>query len=192
MNSIFSYAPLTPEIEKKLYADIIEFRTTFDLAIESPEQFGEKSDNLHTALWLEELTELAEAKNIVEIADALTDQTYVLLGRVCELGYWPPEVRYIVSTLLKVCEIKNIDFIRCWDEVHSSNMTKVAKNEDELKANIEHYEKNGVEITPVKTDVGYVLKCAKDCIHKGKPIRAGKVMKSIFYKDADLSFVGAQ
>lgn len=191
MNSIFSYAPLTPEFEQKLYTDIVEFRTTFSLVIESPEQFSEKSDNLHTGLWVEELTELAEAKNLVEVADSLTDQVYVLVGRVCELGHWTPEIRYIVSTLLKVCEIKDIDFIRCWNEVHSSNMTKVAKDEHELKLNIEHYESKGVEISPIKTDAGYVLKCAKDCMHKGKPVRAGKVMKSIFYKDADLSFVAA-
>ncbi|CAH7345906.1 SAM-dependent methyltransferase [Vibrio chagasii] len=182
---------LTDELMKKLYADIKEFRTTFMLPVENPAEFSEKSDSLHTSLFVEELIELADADNLIDIADSITDQVYVLVGRVVELGHWVPEVTYIVSCLLKVAEIKEIDFVKCWDEVHASNMSKLALNEEQLRENVKFYSSKGVELNPSKTEKGYVLKCAKDCIYKNSPVKEGKVMKSIFYKDADLSFVSA-
>ncbi|MCY9861066.1 nucleoside triphosphate pyrophosphohydrolase family protein [Vibrio coralliirubri] len=180
---------LTEEIKAILFADITEFRETFMLPVAKPENFGDKSDSLHTSLWVEELVELADAKSLVDIADSVVDQIYVLVGRVCELGYWIPEVEYIVSCLLKVAEIKQFDFIACWKEVHSSNMSKLAKNDKELKENIDFYADKGVELNPIYTEMGYVLKCAKDCIYKGSPVKEGKIMKSIFYRDADLQTI---
>ena len=179
----------TDDIKEILYADIKEFRKTFILPVECPEAFNGKSDALHTSLWVEELTELADATSLVDVADSLIDQSYVLVNRVVELGEWISEISYIVSCLLSVAAIKNIDFLACWKEVHSSNMSKLAKNEQELEDNINHYFNLGLEINPVLTENGYVLKCAKDCIYKGSPVKEGKVIKSIYYRDADLSFV---
>lgn len=180
---------LTEEIKAMLFADITEFRKTFMLPVAKPEGFGDKSDSLHTSLWVEELVELADATNLVEVADSVVDQVYVLVGRVVELGYWIPEVEYIVSCLLKVAEIKEFDFVACWKEVHSSNMSKLAKNKNELQENVDFYAEKGVELNPIHTDMGYVLKCAKDCIYKGSPVKEGKIMKSIFYRDADLEAI---
>ncbi len=190
MSDIHSYGLLTDELKKHLYKDIKEFRSTFRLPVEAPNEFNESADRLHSSLWIEELTELAEATTKAEIADSLVDQVYVLVGRVVQLGYWTPEVQYIVACLLEVAKDKNIPFVEAWDEVHSSNMTKLSKNDEQLAIDIEYWKEKGVEIEPIKTEAGYILSCAADCTRtNGKQIKKGKVMKSTFYRDADLQFV---
>ena len=77
---------LTQPIYQKLYQDIEQFRSTFDLAVEAPESLDEKNDLLHTSLAIEELTELAEADSKIEQADAIVDTVYVLMGRAVHLG----------------------------------------------------------------------------------------------------------
>ncbi|CAG22874.1 conserved hypothetical protein [Photobacterium profundum SS9] len=119
-----------------LYRDIHEFRSTFDLDIESPETMNDKSDTLHTSLAVEELTELAEADSLVEQADAIVDSIYVLMGRLVHLGEKKVEdnigISYLIDLLLQVAERLEIDFVACWDEVHSSNMSKVCRDESEF------------------------------------------------------------
>lgn len=73
---------LTTDIFNHLYRDISEFRSTFDLPVASPESLDDKTDTLHTSLAIEELTELAEADNKTEQADAIIDSVYVLMGRL--------------------------------------------------------------------------------------------------------------
>lgn len=174
-----------------LYHDIYQFRSTFDLPIEDESTLDEQADLLHTSLAIEELTELAEADNRIEQADAIVDSVYVLMGRLVHLGAKRVEDRleisYIIELLLHVAKNRDIDFIRCWDEVHSSNMSKVCRNEKELAETIAYYAKQGVEIVGSQKGDFIIAKCAKDVETTGKLIRQGKVLKSVYYRPADLA-----
>ncbi|MCL1126749.1 nucleoside triphosphate pyrophosphohydrolase family protein [Shewanella surugensis] len=181
---------LTPALYEHLYRDIHEFRATFDLPIEDAQSLGDKADTLHTSLAIEELTELAEADSRVEQADAIVDSVYVLMGRLVHIGASQAtnniEISYIIDLLLHVASNRGIDFISCWNEVHSSNMSKVCRNEDELTDTITHYAKQGVEIIGSKKGDFIIAKCAKDVDMAGKIVRQGKVLKSVYYRPADL------
>ncbi|WP_299489973.1 nucleoside triphosphate pyrophosphohydrolase family protein [uncultured Shewanella sp.] len=181
---------LTPALYEHLYRDIHEFRATFDLPIEAPQTLDDKADTLHTSLAIEELTELAEADSKIEQADAIVDSVYVLMGRLVHLGASQLndniEISYIIDLLLHVAKNRGIDFISCWNEVHSSNMSKVCKNEDELTETVAHYAKQGVEIEGSKKGDFIIAKCAKDVEMAGKVVRQGKVLKSVYYRPADL------
>ncbi len=182
---------LTQPIYDHLYRDIHQFRSTFDLPIETPNTLDTQADILHTSLAIEELTELAEASNPIEQADAIVDSVYVLMGRLVHLGAKQVEeqleISYIIELLLHVAKNRHIDFIRCWDEVHSSNMSKVCRNELELQETITHYAKQGVEIVGSKKGDFIIAKCAKDVEMAGKVVRQGKVLKSVYYRPADLT-----
>ncbi|GIU44083.1 SAM-dependent methyltransferase [Shewanella sairae] len=173
-----------------LYRDIREFRATFDLPIEDISTLDDKADTLHTSLAIEELTELAEADSRVEQADAIVDSVYVLMGRLVHLGATQVndrvEISYVIDLLLHVAKNREIDFVTCWDEVHSSNMSKVCRNEQELNETIEFYAKQGVEIVGSTKGEFIIAKCAKDVDMAGKVVRQGKVLKSVYYRPADL------
>ncbi|WP_281212734.1 nucleoside triphosphate pyrophosphohydrolase family protein [Shewanella insulae] len=174
-----------------LYRDIHQFRSTFDLPIEDESSLDEQADTLHTSLAIEELTELAEADSRVEQADAIVDSVYVLMGRLVHLGATQMsdrlEISYVIDLLLHVAKNRDIDFVRCWDEVHSSNMSKVCRNEQELEETIAHYAKLGVEIVGSRKGDFIIAKCAKDVEMAGKVVRQGKVLKSVYYRPADLT-----
>ncbi|WP_299808683.1 nucleoside triphosphate pyrophosphohydrolase family protein [uncultured Shewanella sp.] len=173
-----------------LYRDIREFRMTFDLPIEDISTLDDKADTLHTSLAIEELTELAEADSRVEQADAIVDSVYVLMGRLVHLGATQVtdrvEISYVIDLLLHVAKNREIDFVTCWDEVHSSNMSKVCRNEQELEETIAFYAKQGVEIVGSTKGDFIIAKCAKDVDMAGKVVRQGKVLKSVYYRPADL------
>lgn len=189
-NKHLALKELTSEIKEKLLKDICEFRTTFDLPVAQPDGFTSKHDELHTSLYLEELQELALSTNKVEIADSIVDQTYVLIGRVAQHGSWSIEIEYIVDVLMRLAKSLDIDFLRCWDEIHSSNMSKTAKNKEEYDSCQRFYAEKGVKVEPTVINGLIVIKCAEGTIYKESEIKTGKVMKSIYYKEADLSFVG--
>ncbi|KKD00382.1 MULTISPECIES: nucleoside triphosphate pyrophosphohydrolase family protein [Photobacterium] len=173
-----------------LYRDIREFRTTFDLDIDNPSTLNEQMDQLHTSLAVEELTELAEADSLVEQADAIVDTVYVLMGRLVHLGHSQVQdnlgISYMIDLLLQIAERLNIDFVPCWDEVHASNMSKVCRNEQEFSETQAFYAKQGVEITGNQKGDYIIAKCAKDVALEDKVIRKGKVLKSVYYRPADL------
>ncbi|MFQ6371551.1 nucleoside triphosphate pyrophosphohydrolase family protein [Shewanella sp. YIC-542] len=181
---------LTPALYRKLYHDIREFRLTFDLPVEQPQSLDTQQDRLHTSLIIEELTELAQAGNKVEQADAIVDSVYVLMGRLVHLGALTPaqhpEISYLVELLLQVAQQRHIEFVPCWDEVHRSNMSKVCRNEQELTQTIAHYAKQGIEIRGSRNGDYLIAKCAKDVVLADKTIRRGKVLKSIHYHPAQL------
>lgn len=184
----FANKRLTPALKDKLYSDIFTFRKTFNLPVELGE-ISVSSDDLHSSLAIEELVELADAKDIVEIADALIDTAYVAVGRVVELGKWIPAIDYLLELILAITEVKGIDFEKVWDEIHSSNLSKTAKNLAEVDANVDHYAKLGVELDIEEIDGLFLLKNAKECFYNGSDVKVGKVMKSIYYKKADIGFV---
>ncbi|MCE9680486.1 nucleoside triphosphate pyrophosphohydrolase family protein [Shewanella sp. AS1] len=182
---------LTQPLYDHLYRDIYQFRSTFDLPVEDPASLDDKADTLHTSLAIEELTELAEADNRVEQADAIVDSVYVLMGRLVHLGAKEIddniEISYLIDLLLHVANNRDIDFIRCWDEVHSSNMSKVCHNEQELQETVDFYAKQGVEIVGSRKGDFIIAKCAKDVEMASKIVRQGKVLKSVYYRPADLA-----
>ncbi|ABL98632.1 nucleoside triphosphate pyrophosphohydrolase family protein [Shewanella amazonensis] len=182
---------LTPALYEKLYRDIREFRTTFDLPVEDTASLDAKADTLHSSLIIEELTELAEAGCKVEQADAIVDSVYVLMGRAVHLGAKSAdaclEISYFIDVLLHVAANRGINFEICWDEVHSSNMSKVCRTEQELADTIAHYATQGVDIVGSRQGDFLIAKCAKDVELEGKTVRQGKVLKSVYYRPANLS-----
>lgn len=184
---------LTQTIYDYLYADITQFRKTFDLPCEDVSSLDENADNLHSSLIIEELSELAEAGSKIEQADAIVDSVYVLMGRLVHLGHKKLEdniaISYLIDLFLNVAKCREIDFLSCWDEVHSSNMSKVCRNQKEYEATRLFYAKQGVELVDSIKDGFVVAKCAKDVQLGGKLIRQGKVLKSVCYRPADLSHI---
>ena len=182
---------LTQSLYDHLYRDILQFRSTFDLPSEDETTLDDKADTLHTSLAIEELTELAEADTRIEQADAIVDSVYVLMGRLVHLGASQVndriEISYVIDLLLNVAKNREINFLTCWDEVHSSNMSKVCRNEKELAETIEFYAKQGVEIVGSQKGEFIIAKCAKDVDMAGKVVRQGKVLKSVYYRPADLA-----
>ncbi|MBW8182904.1 nucleoside triphosphate pyrophosphohydrolase family protein [Shewanella nanhaiensis] len=185
------FTALTQPLYDHLYRDILQFRSTFDLPSEDEATLDDKADTLHTSLAIEELTELAEADTRIEQADAIVDSVYVLMGRLVHLGASQVndriEISYIIDLLLNVAKNREIEFITCWDEVHSSNMSKVCRNEKELAETVEFYAKQGVEIVGSQKGDFIIAKCAKDVDMAGKVVRQGKVLKSVYYRPADLA-----
>ncbi|WJG22873.1 nucleoside triphosphate pyrophosphohydrolase family protein [Vibrio furnissii] len=182
---------LTQDIYDHLYRDITEFRSTFDLPVASPASLDGKADTLHTSLAIEELTELAEADNKTEQADAIVDSVYVLMGRLVHLGDTNVSdnlaISYLIDLLLNVAVNRGIDFLPCWDEVHSSNMSKVCRNEQEYAETEAFYAKQGIQLMAVQKGDYIIAKCAQDFVSEGKTIRQGKVLKSVYYRPADLA-----
>ncbi|CAH0539691.1 nucleoside triphosphate pyrophosphohydrolase family protein [Vibrio marisflavi] len=181
---------LTQPIFNHLYQDILEFRSTFDLPVNAPATLDEQADTLHTSLAIEELTELADADCKTEKADAIIDTVYVLMGRLVHLGHNNMEdnlsISYLIDLLLNVAENIGIEFVPCWDEVHSSNMSKVCRDEKEYADTEAHYAKQGVKLMSVQKGEYIIAKCAEDFIAEGKTIRQGKVLKSVYYRPANL------
>ncbi|MGV3000933.1 nucleoside triphosphate pyrophosphohydrolase family protein [Vibrio sp. E150_018] len=181
---------LSTELYQHLYRDITEFRSTFDLPVADLASLDDKADTLHTSLAIEELTELAEADCKTEQADAIVDTVYVLMGRLVHRGDEQVDsnvgISYIIELLLHVAKNRGIEFLPCWDEVHSSNMSKVCRNEQEFTETQAFYAKQGVELEGVQKGEYIIAKCAKDVEMQGKTVRKGKVLKSVYYRPADL------
>ena len=87
------------------------FRKTFGQEVKTKPSFStDKINKLRIDLIKEELQELTEAmdnKDLLEVADALTDILYVTYGAGHALG---------------------IDLDKCFDEVQNSNMSKLDEN----------------------------------------------------------------
>ncbi|MFT6926179.1 MAG: hypothetical protein ACJAZP_001780 [Psychromonas sp.] len=182
---------LTQPIYDHLYADIEQFRRTFDLPCDDLGSLDAQADTLHTSLIIEELTELAQADCKIEQADAIVDSIYVLMGRLVHLGITQAgehmEISYLVDLFLNVAKQLEINFLPCWDEVHSSNMSKVCRNAKEYQETEQFYAGQGVELVDsIKGDF-IIAKCAQDVQLSGKIIRQGKVLKSVYYRPADLA-----
>jgi|TARA_E500000318_G_scaffold110129_1_gene124789 predicted HAD superfamily Cof-like phosphohydrolase len=121
---------------------VMDFMNNFKQEVKyNPEFPDEKVQKLRISLIEEELEELKEAienKDIVEVADALTDILYVTYGAGAAFG---------------------IDLDKCFEEVHNSNMSKldrdgrpiyredgkILKGPDYFEPNLEKIVKNGIQ-----------------------------------------------
>ena len=93
------------------FEKVKKFMQTFGQEVKTKASFSdEKTNQLRLALITEELEELKnamESKDLLEVADALTDILYVTYGAGHAFGI-------------------NLD--KCFDEVQNSNMSKLGKN----------------------------------------------------------------
>ena len=93
------------------FEKVRKFMQTFGQTVKNQASFPEnKVSNLRVELIEEELEELRQAirdKNLVEVADALTDILYVTYGAGTAFGI-------------------NLD--KCFEEVHNSNMSKLGED----------------------------------------------------------------
>lgn len=142
----------------------------------------------------EEFTELVDAVDIVDKVDALIDWAYTLVGKMVHtktsLHYEHSfEAQLITGTIVKQFERRGIDFLKCWDEVHRSNMSKACKTEMELIETAIHYEQKGISVYHEKINGLYVVKCEHD--NSGQ-VKKGKVLKNVFYSEADLAPIISQ
>lgn len=98
---------LMHKIPESTLQKVAEFHEVFDTPIQQHPTIPEEDRReLRVELIREELQELEEAEDIVEIADALVDLHYVVMGSVLEYG------------------LQGI-FRQLFDEVHDSNMSKL-------------------------------------------------------------------
>lgn len=95
---------------RKEIADIKAFQRAFECnVLPAPTMPAKEIQELRVKLLQEELDELKQANadgDIVEVADALTDILYVLLGTACEYGL--------------IDKMEDM-----WDLVHRNNMNKL-------------------------------------------------------------------
>ncbi|MBL7832548.1 MAG: nucleoside triphosphate pyrophosphohydrolase family protein [Cyclobacteriaceae bacterium] len=141
---------------------VAEFHKTFKHPIlAEPGIPSEDRCKLRVALIAEELKELEVAileKDIVEIADALSDIQYVLSGAILEFGLGEK-------------------FSALFEEVQRSNMSKACVSEDEAKATVEFYKKKD------GTECYYREEGGKWLVYRTSD---NKTIKSINYSPADL------
>lgn len=193
------YNFLTPEIFKKFFSDITDFRTAFDLPIGVPD--SAQDYQLHFDLYREEMRELFSAETRVDKIDAIVDSLYVLFGKYVQfdivLDEQEPCELNVVETLLSASEEINFDILKGWDIVHHSNMSKLC-NDDNVQATLDHYTALGVSVeakpvtlTNKNKNEGTALWAVKvkeaSTDKDGKSYAAGKVLKSVDYTPADLS-----
>lgn len=150
--------------DPKTLTSVAEFHKTFQHPIlDKPTIPAAERCQLRVSLIAEELKELEEAiqaKDLVEIADALCDIQYVLSGAVLEFG------------------MKD-KFNELFEEVQRSNMSKACKNEEEAIATQEHYRAKGVESYYKEVDGLYLVFREGD----------NKTLKSVNYSPADLKTI---
>lgn len=150
--------------DPKTLTSVAEFHKTFQHPIlDTPQIPSENRCKLRVSLIAEELKELEEAiqaKDLVEIADALCDIQYVLSGAVLEFGL-------------------SDKFNALFEEVQRSNMSKACINEEEAIATQEHYKAKGVDSYYKEIDGKFLVFRQGD----------DKTLKSINYSPANLKAI---
>ena len=146
---------------------VAEFHKTFNAPILTQPTIPSKERcELRVSLLQEELNELREAiedNDLVEIADALCDLQYVLSGAVLEFGLGEK-------------------FVKLFDEVQRSNMSKACSNQQEADETIEFYKEKGEEaFSEISGD--------KINVHRKSD---HKVLKNKYYSPADLKTILAE
>ena len=150
------------------FEKVKEFNRAFEMRInETPSRniFTEDPDNVKLGLSLitEEVKELQDAiqqHDFGEVRDAISDILYVVYGMADRFG---------------------INADSDFDEVHSSNMSKLCNSEEEAKQTVDSY-KNKFEAgtSPYDSPYYYKIEGKEKWIVKNKS--TGKALKSINYK----------
>ena len=145
--------------------DVKKFHDLFDLPVlDTPQIPDEKRCNLRVSLLQEELDELKEAienKDIVGVADALSDLQYVLSGAVLEFGLAGK-------------------FKKLFDEVQRSNMSKACSTYEEAVLTRDYYWEHKNTLSHIIEKNGeYLVYREED----------KKVLKNIKYSEAALKTI---
>lgn len=129
---------------------------------------------------------LEDTKELIDgILEAINDKKNhsLIITRVKELDIY----------LHTLCDLYNIDMTKLIDKVTLSNMSKLCKNEQEVKDTIEFYTSKGVEvysgISPlIQEDLTnfYVVYSSKDQTVQGKVYRADKFLKCVNWHEPDI------
>ena len=145
--------------------DVAAFHRTFNMPVlDTPTIPDAKRCELRVNLLREELEELEEAiedGDIIEIADALADLQYVLSGAILEFGLAGK-------------------FKALFDEVQSSNMSKVCHSMEEAEATLAYYKEHK------NTDGEIVERDGQFLVYR---VGDKKVLKNVNYKPADLKTI---
>ena len=150
------------------FEKVKEFNRAFEMRInETPSRniFTEDPDNVKLALSLitEEVKELQDAvqqHDFGEVRDAISDILYVVYGMADRFG---------------------INADSDFDEVHSSNMSKLCNSEEEAQHTVDNYKKKFESGTsPYDSPYYYKIEGKEKWIVKNKS--TGKALKSINYK----------
>ena len=167
--------------------DVTEFRELMGLPIYTG--LPESEYELNNATIAEEFIELANATTPIDKADALVDMAYTVIGMYVNdgSGAAPSRCMMPLKLITKASESLSIDFDRCWDEVHRSNMSKACKGAKEVVLTQSAYAAKGVTTYVEEVNGLFIVKCLHD---SNGIMRKGKALKSASYSEADLSFVG--
>lgn len=169
-----------------------QFMNTFNQPVlEVPTIPDKDTYSLRLSLILEELSELAEAggRQIVSMfIDQVTDKGLELINKL-EAGKYNQEAN-IIEAFDALADLEYVlkGAIHCFgggeifdeifDDVHSSNMSKVCKNVEEASETIQNYAIKGIEVYANKQfSNSYLIYRTSD----------NKVLKSINYKPVDLT-----
>lgn len=151
---------------KTNFEDVCDFNSQFGVnKLNAPCLDDETFIESKMALIREEMSELEEAvknKDLVETVDALTDILYVVLG----MGYGI-----------------NVNLDEAFKIVHESNMSKMCLTEEVAIQTVEWYKQN----EPRYTTPTYRLNSAGNYVVYDEKTR--KILKSIYYKPADLNYL---
>jgi NTP pyrophosphatase (non-canonical NTP hydrolase) len=158
--SIISTTAYNP---KTNFEDVCDFNAQFGVKkLDTPCLDDEPFIESKMALIREEMGELEEAvknKDLIETVDALTDILYVVLG----MGYG-----------------LNVNLDDAFKIVHESNMSKMCLTEEEAKATVAWYKINQTRYTTP----AYRVNSVGNYVVYDEATR--KILKSIYYKPADL------
>jgi len=204
---------LTPNFYNLMYQDVREFRKSFLLPCEEGGAITSQDFHLHLALVQEELFETFTFPKRIDKLDGIIDTAYVFMGYCVHKGYRTmKDLRendagtfMMLNVLMAYAEEINADFLAAWDVVHSSNMSKRCASEAQLQETIEYYTGLQVPCESYRLDpifvaeaypdldedevpALYIVTCKEDCTDTfGKPIKRGKILKSVGYTAVDLS-----
>lgn len=203
---------ITPNIYRYMYHDVKQFRHSFKLPTEVGAVFQVKDTQLHFSLITEELHETFSSENRVDKLDGLIDTAYVILGYCVHKGYSSLETLRskdtgfycLLDCILSYTASIDADFMSVWEAVHTSNMSKRCGSLKELQGTLEFY--TSIEVPCVYDTVDpsslqeefpdlhedevptlYIVRVKEDCTDiSNKPLKQGKVLKSVGYNPANL------
>lgn len=172
----------------KMFKDVKEFREAFCLDVGKEDLRGDDI-TLHDSLIIEELRELTEATEEVDRLDAIVDSCYVLMGRAVHGQKESSFIGYFVDVLINMAHGMGYDFEGAWDEIHASNMSKICANlEEAIDTANSYYERQYKSIDIDSHENYFIVKNETDVtLPCGNFVKAGKVLKSILYQQADLT-----
>lgn len=174
------------EFYKHAYNAVTQFRHVMGLPIGT--QMTEPESHNHTALYIEELTELTQAKTKESQADAIIDSMYVLIGRYVQSGLYNPMMDPTAVgpcyALYQVGKTLEFPVKELFDEIQASNMSKVITDQSLVNSEVELLTSKGLDVEVVDKGGYYVLKASADCESLG--IKKGKVLKPSTYQEANL------